>query len=249
MYMKKALLLFVSPLFFVSVHAAEAQIAVAANFIGAAQIIADKFSQQSGHKVTLISGSTGKFYAQIKNGAPFDAFLSADDETPTKLEKEGATVAGTRFTYAIGRLALWSSQSGVVDNSGEVLAKGNFTHLALANPKVAPYGAAAVETMTALGLKDRLQDKLVYGENIAQTHQFVSSGNAQLGFVALSQIYKDGQLSGGSAWIVPGKLHSALRQDAVLLVQGKDNKAATGFLNYLKLPDTQAVIQSFGYDL
>lgn len=247
--MKRIFPLLAAAMFSLSAYAEEAQIAVAANFIKPAQAIAEKFNQQSGHKVSVISGSTGKFYAQIKNGAPFDAFLSADDETPAKLEKEQATVSGTRFTYAIGKLALWSPQAGVVDDKGEVLSKGDFTHLSVANPKLAPYGAAAVDTLTALGMKDKLQDKIVYGENIAQTHQFVASGNAQLGFVALSQIYAEGKVSSGSAWIVPVKLYSPLRQDAVLLLKGKDNKAAAGFLDYLKSKEAQTVIKSFGYDL
>jgi molybdate transport system substrate-binding protein len=227
----------------------QAQIAVAANFIGPAQKIADKFAQESGHTVSVISGSTGKFYAQIKNGAPFDAFLAADDATPAKLEKEGETVAGSRFTYAIGKLALWSTQPTLVDSKGEVLPKSTFSHIAVANPKLAPYGTAAIETLTALGLKDKLQNKIVFGENIAQTHQFVASGNAELGFVALSEIYKDGKISSGSAWIVPSKLYTPIRQDAVLLVKGKDNKAAAAFLAYLKSPAAQSIIKSYGYDL
>lgn len=247
--MKKILSILALALLSAHAHAGQAQIAVAANFIGPAQKIAEKFEQESGHKVSVISGSTGKFYAQIKSGAPFDALLSADDETPAKLEKEGLAVPGKRFTYAIGKLALWSSQSGLVDDKGEVLSKGTFAHIALGNPKLAPYGAAALETLTALGLNDKLQAKMVFGENIAQAHQFVASGNAELGFVALSQILKEGKIGSGSAWIVPAKLHAPLRQDAALLVQGRDNKAAAAFLAYLKTPAVQALIRAYGYDL
>jgi molybdate transport system substrate-binding protein len=195
------------------------------------------------------TGSTGKFYAQIVNGAPFDILLAADDETPAKLEKEGHSVVGKRFTYAIGKLVLWSPKSAVVDAKGEVLKNGGFDHISVANPKLAPYGAAAVETMKALGVYDSLQAKVVTGENIAQTHQFVATGNALLGFVALSQVLKDGKIE-GSAWIVPEKLYSPIRQDAVLLNKGKDNKAATAFLDFLKNNKAaKEIILSYGYSL
>ncbi|MDR0777058.1 MAG: molybdate ABC transporter substrate-binding protein [Azonexus sp.] len=230
-------------------QAGEVQVAVAANFTAPAQQIAAEFERQTGHQARLSFGATGKFYAQISNGAPFEVFLSADDTTPARLEKEGQAVAGSRFTYAIGALALWSAKTELVDAQGEVLKSGSFKHLAIANPKTVPYGAAAIETLTQLKLLDATQPKFVQGENIAQTFQFVSTGNAELGFVALSQITKDGKLTDGSAWIVPGKLHEPIRQDAVTLVKGKDNPAAAAFMDYLKTPRAHAIITSFGYTL
>ena len=232
-----------------SVHAAEVSVAVAANFTAPMQKIAIAFEQDTGHKAVLSFGSTGKFYAQIKNGAPFQILLAADDETPARLEKEGATVAGTRFTYATGRLVLWSKQAGVVDDKGEVLRKGAFKHIAMADPKLAPYGAAAVETLTQLGLMQTLQPRVVQGENIGQAYQFVLTGNATLGFVALSQVMADGKIKEGSAWIVPARLHKPIRQDAVTLTSGKDNPAATALTAYLKGEKAQAIIRSYGYAL
>lgn len=224
-----------------------AQLAVAANFMAPMQKIAASFEASSGHKLQLASGSTGKFYAQIKNGAPFDLLLAADDETPARLEQEGAAVAGSRFTYATGKLALWSASPDRVDAKGEVLRQGKFAHLALANPKLAPYGRAAQETLQALGLSDALQSKLVMGENIAQAQQFVATGNAELGFVALSQVWRDGKFTSGSAWLVPEKLHTPIRQDVVLLQHGRNNAAAAALLKYLQSNATKAVIASYGY--
>lgn len=230
-------------------HAAEVQVAVAANFTAPMQKIAADFEQATGHQAKLAFGATGKFYAQIKNGAPFEVLLAADDETPAKLEKEGAAVSGSRFTYAIGQLALWSAKPGYVDDKGAVLKQGAFDHLAIANPKLAPYGAAAVETLTKLGLLSGLESKFVQGENIAQTFQFVSTGNAELGFVALSQVVEGGKLKSGSAWIVPANLHSPIRQDAVVLAKGKDNPAAAALVRFLKTDTARAVIKSYGYEL
>ena len=225
----------------------EVQVAVAANFTAPMKLIAADFEKQTGHKVTLAFGSTGKFYAQITNGAPFEVFLAADDETPSKLEKEGTAVTGTRFTYATGKLVLWSAQPGFVDAQGDVLKKNNFSKLAIAAPKLAPYGAAAVETLTKLGLLATLEPKLVTGESIGQAFSFVSTGNAELGFIALSQVYQDGKLKSGSGWTVPENLHNPIRQDAVLLTKGKDNKAAVALLAFLKTDPAKAVIRSFGY--
>jgi molybdenum ABC transporter, periplasmic molybdate-binding protein len=227
----------------------QVQVAVAANFAAPMQKIAADFERDTGHKAVLAFGSTGKFYSQVKNGAPFEVLLAADDETPAKMEQEGLAVSGSRFTYAIGRLVLWSAQPGVVDAKGAVLKKGGFAHLALANPKLAPYGAAAMETMARLGVNDSLQSKFVQGENIAQTYQFVQSGNAELGFVALSQVYKDGKVTGGSAWIVPADLYSPIRQDAAVLANGKGKPAAEALMKYLKGDKAKATIKSFGYDL
>lgn len=223
----------------------EVQVAVAANFAGPMEKIAALFAADTGHKAVVSSGGTGRFYAQIKNGAPFEVFLSADDETPARLEQEGAAVAGTRFTYAIGKLALWSARPGFVDDKGEVLRKGTFQHLAVANPKVAPYGAAAFEALKNLGLLETIRPKLVQGENISQAHQFVASGNAELGFVALSQLHG---AAGGSLWIVPSGLYAPIRQDAVILARGKGKPAAEALVAYLKSDKARAVIRAFGYD-
>ncbi|WP_124949189.1 molybdate ABC transporter substrate-binding protein [Sulfuriferula thiophila] len=229
--------------------AAEVQVAVASNFTAPMKIIATDFEKTSGHKVALSFGATGKFYAQIRNGAPFDMLLAADDETPARMEQEKLGVTGSRFTYAIGKLVLWSAKPGVVDDKGAVLKTNSFEHIALANPKLAPYGAAAVEVMTKLGLVSMLTPKFVQGENIAQTYQFVSTGNAELGFVALSQVYEDGKLKSGSGWIIPSTMHSPIRQDALLLINGKDNPAAAALLKYLKSDKAKAVIKAYGYDL
>lgn len=227
----------------------EVQVAVAANFTAPMQKIAAEFEKDTGHKALLSFGATGKFTAQIKNGAPFEVLLSADQGTPARLEHEGAAVAGSRFTYAIGKLVLWSSREAIVDGKGEVLKRGGFDHIALANPKLAPYGAAAMETMKALGVADTLAPKFVRGENIAQTYQFVATANALLGFVAMSQVYEDGKLKMGSAWIVPANLYSPIRQDAVILDKGKDSTAAAALMKYLKSDKARAVIKSYGYDL
>ena len=232
-----------------SVQADEIQLAVAANFTGPMKLIAAEFEKDSGHKVLITSGATGKFYAQITSGAPFEVFLSADDETPAKLEMEGAAVQGSRFTYAIGKLVLWSAQPDRVDAGGDVLRKGNFNKLAIAAPKLAPYGAAAVETMRQLGVLTAIERKLVTGESLGQTFSFVSSGNAELGFVALSQVYEAGRIKSGSAWIVPENLYSPIRQDAVLLAKGKDSQAARQLLTFLKNEKSKAVIRAFGYAL
>jgi molybdate transport system substrate-binding protein len=229
-------------------QAGEVQVAVASNFTAPMQAMAVAFERETGHTVQMSFGASGKFYAQIKNGAPFEVLLSADDEKPAQLEKDGLTVLGSRFTYALGTLVLWSAQAGLVDAKGEVLAKGAFQKLAIAAPKLAPYGAAAMEVLSAMGVLAAVQPKLVQGENIAQTYQFVSTGNAELGFVALSQVMKDGVLrGGGSAWIVPAKLHRPIRQDAVLLAKGRGNVAAEALLVYLKADKTQTLLRAYGY--
>lgn len=231
-------------------HAAEVNVAVAANFTAPMQKIAAAFAQDSGHTAVLSFGSTGKFYAQIKNGAPFHVLLAADDETPARLEKEGLALSGTRFTYAIGRLVLWSKQPALVDAKGEVLRKPNGAgRLAVADPKLAPYGAAAVETLQKLGLLASWQPRMVQGESIGQAYQFAATGNAALGFVALSQVMVDGKLGEGSAWVVPAELHAPLRQDAVVLASAKDNAAATALMAYLKSDKARAIIRAYGYEL
>lgn len=228
--------------------AAEVLVAVAANFIAPMQHITADFEKTTGHRAKLAFGSTGKFYAQIKNGAPFDVLLAADADTPARLQKEGVAAAGTRFTYSIGRLALWSPRSGYVDAKGAILQQGTFAHLAIANPKLAPYGKAAVETLDRLGLRARLQPRFVQGENIAQTFQFVSSGNAEIGFVALSQVFERGELKRGSVWVVPAGLHAPIRQDAVILRRAKDNPAALALMRYMKEDKARAIIAAYGYD-
>jgi len=229
-------------------YADEVQVAVAANFTAPMQQIAAEFENDTGHRAVLSFGATGKFFAQISNGAPFEVLLSADEETPARLEKEFLATPHTRFTYAIGKLVLWSAQAGYVDARGEVLNSGKFTHLALANPKTAPYGAAAIEAMKKLGVLENLAPRFVQGENIAQACQFVASGNAELGFVALSQVYRDGSITSGSAWIVPAFLHAPIRQDAVVLAAGRNNRAAAALMDYLRTDKARAIIKSYGYE-
>jgi len=236
-------------LFSVSAHTAEVSVAVAANFTAPMNAIAAEFTKDTGHQARLAFGGSGKFYAQIKNGAPFQMLLSADDETPARLAQEGLADPASRFTYAIGTLVLWSAQPGVVDAKGDVLKKNQFNKLALANPKLAPYGKAAVEVLTGMGMLEALRPKFVQGENIAQTFQFASTGNAELGFVALSQVMKDGKIGSGSAWIVPAKLHTPIRQDAVILAAGKNNAAAEALMKYLKGDKAKAIIKSYGYEI
>lgn len=231
-------------------HGAEVSVAVAANFTAPMQKIAALFEQDTGHKAVLAFGSTGRFYAQIRNGAPFEVLLAADDETPARLEREVLAVPGSRFTYAVGRLVLWSKRAGLVDGQGQVLRRRDaFDRIAVADPKLAPYGAAAIEVMGKLGVLDALRPRIVQGESIAQTHQFVATQNAALGFVAMSQVYADGRLGEGSAWIVPADLHAPLRQDAVLLKKGQGNAAATALLAFLKGDKAKALIRGHGYGL
>ncbi|HWH89730.1 MAG TPA: molybdate ABC transporter substrate-binding protein [Pseudomonas sp.] len=234
---------------FGAAQADEVQVAVAANFTAPIQAIAADFEKDTGHKLVAAYGATGQFYTQIKNGAPFQVFLAADDTTPAKLEQESEAVKGSRFTYAIGTLALWSAKQGFVDAQGEVLKHNAYQHLAIANPKAAPYGLAATQVLEKLQLTEATKTKIVEGQNITQAYQFVYTGNAELGFVALSQIYKDGQVSSGSAWIVPAALHDPIKQDAVILNKGKDSAAARALVDYLKGPKAAAVIRSFGYQL
>ena len=243
------IILFIAACLALNAQAGEVNLAVAANFTAPMQKIARAFEQDTGHKAVLSFGSTGNLYAQIKNGAPFQMLLAADEETPLKLEKEGLAQAGSRFTYATGQLALWSKQPGLVDDKGEVLKSGKFQRLAIASPKLAPYGAAALETLSKLGLLQDLQPKIVQGDNIAQTYQFVATENAQLGFVALSQVMVDGKLVQGSAWVVPAPLHAPIAQAAVLLGKGNDNPAAVALMRYLRRDRAKALIRSFGYQV
>ena len=228
-------------------HADEVAVAVAANFTAPMQKIAAAFEKDTGHKATLSFGATGKFYAQIANGAPFGILLAADDTTPEKIAKEGLGDSATRFTYAIGQLVLWSKQPGYVDAEGKVLQKSDWQHIAIANPKLAPYGLAAMQALDKLGLTAQVRPRIVQGENIGQTYQFAASGNAPLGFVALSQVVENGALREGSAWVVPANLHAPIRQDAIVLKPGRGNAAAAALMQYLRSDKARAVIQSYGY--
>ena len=231
-----------------SARAGEVLVAVASNFVAPMHRIAAEFEKTTGHQARLVVGSTGKFYAQIKAGAPFQLLLAADDETPARLVREGDGVAGSPFTYAIGKLVLWSPKPGFVDDQGEVLKSGRFAHLALAEPKLAPYGLAAIETLKALGLAEALQPKVVTGESVTQAWQFVASGNAELGFVAYSQTHAEGRLIGGSYWLVPARYYRPIRQDAVVLVKGKGIAAVDALAGFLKSPAAADIIKSYGYD-
>jgi molybdate transport system substrate-binding protein len=223
--------------------AESASVAVAANFTEAAKEIGALFEKETGDRVIFSFGSTGQLYAQITQGAPFDVLVSADDERTKTAIKEGNGVAGTDFTYAVGKLVLFSTDAKLVSGAA-TLKKGAFEKIAIANPVIAPYGAAAVETMKALGVYDALSAKIVQGQNITQTYQFVATGNAQLGFVALAQLAGK---NAGSRWVVPEKLHPPIAQDAVLTQHGASNKAARAFLSFLKGPKAKAVIEKFGY--
>ena len=225
------------------------QIAVAANFTAPARALAEIFARTTGHEAKLSFGATGAFYTQIKNGAPFDILLAADDERPIRLEKEGDAVPGSRFTYAVGQLVLWSAKPGFVDGEGAVLKGGNFNKIAIANPKLAPYGAAAVETMDKLGLAAALTPKLVTGESIGQTYNFIATGNAELGFVALAQVLDGGKLKSGSMWVVPAKYHAPIIQDAVILKRAAANPAAKAWMALMRSPNTQDFIRSYGYEV
>ena len=227
---------------------AQVTVAVASNFTAPMLAVADHFERDTGYRARLSFGATGQFYAQIKNGAPFDALLAADAKTPAKLEEQAMAVPATRFTYATGRLVLWSKAPGFVNDADKVLWTDRFAKLAMANPKLAPYGEAARQVLERLGLMQVLAPKIVQGANIGQAFQFVASGNAQLGFVALSQVFAHGKLTEGSGWIVPGHYHAPIHQDAVLLRAGRNNQAAKALLDYLKTDKARQIILSFGYE-
>jgi len=221
-------------------------VAVAANFTEPAREIAAAFKAATGHAAVLSFGASGQFYAQMAHGAPFEVFLSADAERPKKAEQDGLGVPGTRFTYAVGRLVLYSKTPGLVDPAGAVLAKGGFDKIAIADPAAAPYGVAAVQTMRKLGVYDRLAGKIVRGSSITQTYQFVETGAAEVGFVAFSQVIGE---AGGSRWLVPTTFHAPIDQQAILLYTGEKNPAAKAFLAFLKTPAAIAVIKRYGYEV
>lgn len=232
-----------------TLHAAEARVAVAANFAEPIKAVAAVLEKTTGHTLQITVGATGRLYAQIRNGAPFDVLLSADTRTPAQLETDGLAQPGSRFTYAIGKLVLWSADPARVDAQGAVLKSDGFHKLAIANPKTAPYGAASVEAMDKLGLTAALTPKLVQGESIGQTYSFVHTGNAELGFVAMSQVLEGGRLKGGSMWVVPQNLYAPIQQDAVLLRRGANNEAAAALMQMLKSPHIKPLIRSYGYDI
>lgn len=229
-------------------QAEQALVAVAANFVPPFREVAMEFEKSTGHTLRVASGSSGNFYAQIKNGAPFDVFVSADTERPKLLEEDGLGVKDSRVTYAVGRLALWSLTPSLVKGA-DTLNSQHFKHLAIANPKTSPYGAAAMQAMQKLGVWDNLQPRIVTGENLGQTMGFIESGNAELGFVALSQVL-DPKLKGkGARWDVPTDLHEPIKQDMILLTKGKDNPAARALMEFIGGPQAQAVIRRYGYEL
>lgn len=227
-----------------SALAADTAVAVAANFTEPAKQIAAAFHKATGHTATLSFGASGSFYSQLTHGAPFAVFLSADADRPEQLERDGLAVPGSRFTYAVGRLVLYSSTPGLVDDKGAVLGRGRFAHLAIADPATAPYGAAAVRTIQRLGLAATLTPKLVTGSSIAQAYQFVATGSAELGFVARSQVV---DVTGGSRWLVPETLHAPIEQQAVVLKTAADNPAAAAFARFLRGPQAAAIIRRYGY--
>lgn len=248
--MKPATLTLLAALGLFTLHAdaGEVRVAVAANFTAPMKQIAEMFQADTGHTVQASFGATGKFYAQIKNGAPFDVFLAADDTTPTKVAREGLGVPSSQFTYAIGKLVLWSRKPGFVDDKGRVL-HGRFDKLAIANPRLAPYGVAAQKTLESMGLWNGVKDRIVMGESITQAMQFAGTGNADMAFIALSQTSKDGKTIEGSQWVVPKHLYNPIRQDAIVLASVQDKAATEAFMKYLKSDKAIAVIKSFGYDL
>ncbi|HEY3515520.1 MAG TPA: molybdate ABC transporter substrate-binding protein [Gammaproteobacteria bacterium] len=222
----------------------EVRVAVATNFATVMNTLVERFEEKSGHTVLVSSGSTGAHYAQIKNGAPFEAFFAADSERPRLLEAERLAVPGSRFLYAVGRVALWSARAGYVDADGRVLATGGFRHLAIANPELAPYGAAARDVLMARGLWDGLQSRLVMGQDIGQTYSFVQTGNAELGFIAWSQLKQANGATAGSYWLVPESLHRPIAQEAVLL---RDVPAARALAEFIKSAEAREIIRSYGY--
>lgn len=228
----------------------EIHVAVASNFYSPFKKIAHQFEKETGHKIRIISGSTGKLFAQIMHGAPFELFLAADQRRPKFLEKNGNIVSGTRFTYALGKITLWSATPNAISGDGKSTLKAkNFSHIAIANPKTAPYGKAALQTMQKLGLWNEVRTLIVQGENIGQTFQFVASQNAKLGFVALSQILDPKNKLEGKRWDVPETFYDPLKQDLVILKKGKNNPGANALWEYLKSNAAKLIIKKYGYGL
>jgi molybdate transport system substrate-binding protein len=244
-----AVALFLSGLMNSPVWAGEVSVAVASNFAAPMERIAPLFQKESGHTVTVTLGASAKLYAQIKGGAPFGVFLSADEVIPRRLLQEGLALNGSRFVYATGRLVLWSAQPDLVDDKGAVLNKGNFNRLAIANPLFSPYGVAAKETLAKLTMWNAIQEKLTKGESVAQAYQLAATEKADLAFIALAQVMRDGKVVEGSWWLVPPELHNPIRQSAVQLSGAKDPAAAQAFLAFLKSEKARTVMRGFGYEL
>lgn len=230
------------------VQAGEVSVAVASNFVAPLERLSPLFQKESGHTVKVTQGASGKLYAQIKKGAAFDVFLSADEELPKRLMQEGAAVTGSRFVYATGRLMLWSAQPGFVDDKGLVLNRGNFNLLAIPNPVNSPYGVAAKETLTKLTMWNAMQRKLDKGDDVIETYRFAATERAELAFIPLSQVMRDGKIGAGSWWLVPPEMHNPIRQSAVLLTTAKDPAAAKAFLVFLKSEKAVKVMRGFGYE-
>ncbi|MCI5851969.1 MAG: molybdate ABC transporter substrate-binding protein [Sutterellaceae bacterium] len=235
--------------FSLSAVAEEIQIAVAANFTAPAKDLAPVFEKQTGHKVKLSFGGTGAFFAQIENGAPFDILLAADAKTPAKIEQKGLGVKGSSFTYALGKLVFWSSDPAKIDSNGNALKEMKFAKCAVADPKLAPYGEASYQTLESFKLLKAYEPKFVTGNNIGKTFQFVKTGNAEVGFVALSQVFKNGKFTSGSGWVIPAKYYRPIRQDAVLLNHGAKSDAAKAFLKFLQSPESNKLKESYGYGI
>ncbi len=230
-----------------TVVASDVHAGVAANFATTFKVLKSRFEMETGYTIIESRGSSGKLYAQIRQGAPFDVFLSADAALPLRLENEGLAVKGSRFSYALGRLVLWSATDKNVAHGEAVLRRGAFRHLALANPKIAPYGAAAKQALVTMDLWEIVQGNVVYGENVAQTYQFVATANAELGFVALAQVLSKSNAAATRVWEVPQTYYQPIRQDAVVLNRAKHNRAATQFMRFLKQPAVREVIEQTGY--
>ena len=240
----------INPGYFSVAQANEIQAAVATNFHNAFREIVVQFERKTGHKVLIISGSTGKLYAQIVNGAPFELFLAADGRRPGLLEKESKAVPGTRFTYALGKITLWSPNPDAISGNGEsILRKKNFAHIAMTNPITAPYGQAALQTLKKIDLWEEIQPLVVQGENVGQTFQFVSSQNAELGFVALSQVLDPKNHKKGSRWDIPDELYDPIEQDVIILEKGKNNPGARALWNFLRDESVKRIINKYGYGL
>tara|TARA_R110001583_G_scaffold188860_3_gene351364 strand:+ start:53183 stop:53947 length:765 start_codon:yes stop_codon:yes gene_type:complete len=224
-------------------------VAVAGNFLKPLKVLSTQFELATGHKLLISVGSTGKLFTQITHGAPFEIFLAADQIRPAKLVQQQLADKDSQFTYAKGKLALWSQEPELIDQAGNRLKSSNLIHLAIANPKIAPYGEQAIQVLKHLGLYPQLKDKLLYGQNVGQVFQYVSSGNVRQGIIPLSQVTHNGIITSGSAWIIPSAFYQSIKQDAVLLNQGKSNPAAQVFLEYLKSPEALNIIRSFGYEV
>jgi molybdate transport system substrate-binding protein len=248
-YLRRAFVIAAALLAAGALHAGQARVAVAANMASPMKRIAADFQLASGHELVVALGSTGRFYAQMHGGAPYEVLIAADEETPARLEREGLAVPGSRYTYAVGRLVLWSADPQAVDPQGAVLKQPPRGRLAIADGRLAPYGAAALQTLTNLGVLPAWQPNLVQGESIGQAFQFVATGNAQYGFLSLSQVMIDGRIPKGSAWVVPAQLHAPLRQQVVLLNPGRTNPVAVALLEYLKTEPARATLRAYGYDV